>query len=69
MRATRPGADGRFSLVGLPPSTYRAIVRDFIEDGQWEDPAFLESLRDEATRVVLGEGASETLVLKLPVVR
>jgi hypothetical protein len=65
VQATRPSSDGRFSLKGLPPGTYRAIVRDFIEQGQWEDRQFLDSMRDEGVRFVLGEGATETLNLRL----
>ena len=65
VQATRPSSDGRFSLKGLPPGTYRAIVRDFIEEGQWEDRQFLESVRDEGTRFVLSEGGTEMLNLRL----
>ena len=65
MQATRPSNDGRFSLKGLPPGTYRAIVRDFIEQGEWEDRRFLESMRDEGIRFVLGEGGTEMLSLRL----
>src|SRR5688500_2465077 len=65
VQATRPSSDGRFSVKGLPPGTYRAIVRDFIEQGQWEDRAFLDSIRDEGVRFVLREGATETLNLRL----
>ena len=65
VQATRPSSDGRFSLKGLPPGTYRAIVRDFIEQGQWEDREFLESMRDEGVRFVLADGGTETLSLRL----
>ncbi len=65
VQATRPSNDGRFSLKGLPPGTYRAIVRDFIEQGEWEDRRFLESMRDEGIRFVLGEGGTEMLSLRL----
>ena len=36
-RATRPGADGRFSISHLPAGTYRAIAVDLVEDGQHQD--------------------------------
>ena len=36
-----------------------------LEDGQWEDRQFLESMRDEVVRFMLGEGATETLNLRL----
>jgi hypothetical protein len=65
-RALRPGRDGQFVIKGLPPGTYRVIARDAIEEGQWEDRAFLEEARDQAVRVVLGDGAAERIALTLP---
>ena len=65
VQATRPSADGSFLIKGLPPGTYRAIVRDFIEQGQWEDREFLESVRDEGVRFVLADGGAERLTLRL----
>ena len=69
VRTTRPDPDGRFSIAGLPAGTYRAIARAYIEDGQWEDPKFLEEARDTAVKFTLGEGGAQTLTLKLPAVR
>jgi hypothetical protein len=69
VRTTRPDRDGRFSIAGLPAGTYRAIARAYIEDGQWEDPKFLEEARDTAVKFILGEGGAQTLTLKLPSVR
>jgi len=66
IRSTRPGADGRFSISQLPAGTYRAAALEFVENGQWEDPAFLAALRDSAERFVLTEGGSQVLTLKLP---
>jgi hypothetical protein len=66
IRSARVGADGSFSFSALPPGTYRAIARDYLEDGQWEDKAFLESVRDTAERFTLGEGESRTLTLRIP---
>ena len=65
VRAVRPQKDGTFSVSALPPGTYRAIARDFVEEGQWDDRAFLDEVRDRATRVVVGDGASETIALKV----
>ena len=66
IRMTRPDKDGRFSVSGLPAGTYRAAARDFIEDGQWYDREFLEAAREGAAKIVLGEGASAAVTLKLP---
>lgn len=65
IRTTRPGLDGRFTLSGLPAGTYRAIVREAVEEGQWEDVAFLKAARDGATRVMLGPGETQRITLKL----
>jgi hypothetical protein len=66
VRMTRPGADGTFAISGLPPAAYRAIARDFIEEGQWEDRKFLEEARADAIRFSLSDGGSETIILRLP---
>ena len=66
IRTTRPGADGTFSISGLPAGAYRALARDFVEDGQWEDRKFLEEARADAVRLTLAEGGSETISLKVP---
>lgn len=63
VRATRPEQDGRFTLAALPPGTYRVIARDFVAEGQWEDPEFLQSLLRDATRVELKDGVNESLTL------
>jgi hypothetical protein len=63
IRAVRPDAEGRFSVAGLPAAVYRAIARDIVIDGQWEDPEFLQSLLKDAVRVELPEGASEVVKL------
>jgi hypothetical protein len=69
VRTTRPDRDGRFSIAGLPAGTYRAMAREFVEDGQWDDRAFLEAARDAAAKFILGEGTSETITLRLPAAR
>ena len=65
VRATRPGADGRFTVSQLPAGTYRAAALEFVEQGQEEDGAFLKELRDTAKTFVLQEGGTETLTLTI----
>jgi hypothetical protein len=67
VRTARPGRDGQFTLTEMPAGTYRAIALETIENGQWDDPSFLEQIRDQAARVVLAEGGVSTISLKLPV--
>jgi hypothetical protein len=65
VRAVRPDNAGRFTVSGLPPGIYRAAARDFVAEGQWEDPEFLTSLLAAAVRFELSEGASATLTVTL----
>jgi hypothetical protein len=56
-------------LKALPPGDYLAVALEYVEDGSWNDPEYLESLRRYAVQVTLGEGASETVALKVTVPR
>jgi Carboxypeptidase regulatory-like domain len=64
VRTARPGKDGRFALSDMPAGAYRAIALEAVEDGQWDDPSFLEALRDQAVRFVLAEGGTAAISLK-----
>ena len=65
-QTTRPVSDGTFSITNLPGGGYYAIARDYIEEGLWEVPGFLEEARAEAVPFTLSEGGSATVTLKLP---
>jgi hypothetical protein len=67
IRAARPDQQGRWQLKGLPAGEYLALALDYVEDGAWNDPEYLESLRKDAQKVVLADGGSETIALKLVV--
>jgi hypothetical protein len=64
VKVARPDQDGRFAISGLPTGRYLIVARDFVEDGQWEDPAFLQSLVVDAARLTLREGATQEVSLK-----
>ncbi len=65
VRQARPDQQGRYQIRGLPPSTYLAVAVDDIEDWQWQDPEYLESVRARAVRIMLAEGESRALDLVL----
>jgi protocatechuate 3,4-dioxygenase beta subunit len=64
VRAVRPDDRGRFSIPALPPGKYRVAAADAVIDGQWEDPAFLQSLVGTSTAIELHEGLVEKITLK-----
>jgi hypothetical protein len=65
IKAVRPDIKGRFSVAGLPAGIYRVAVRDFVADGQWEDPEYLTSLMGNSQRVEVIEGESQLVTLTL----
>jgi hypothetical protein len=60
----RPDQQGRFKISSLPPGRYLAVALEYLEEGQSEDPIFLEALRPLATSFTLGEGERKTLDLR-----
>ena len=65
IRAGRPDQQGQFQARGLPPGEYLAAAIGYVEDGMWNDPDYLESIRRFAQKVTLGDGESRTMALKL----
>lgn len=63
IKATRPDRAGQFSIAALPAGVYFVVAKDFVIDGQWEDPAYLQSVVNDATRIELKAGASESVKL------
>ena len=64
VRAVRADDQGRFSVRGLPANErYYAVAVDYLEDGEEQDPQFLERLRARAMTFSLGEGEQRSVVL------
>jgi len=63
--SARPDQGGRYQFRGLPAGAYLEIALEYVEDGNWNDPAYLESIRDRAERFVLEEASAQTLSLKM----
>lgn len=67
IKASRPDQDGRYRISALPsPGSYLVIALQGLEDGQAGDPEFLASVKDQTTKVELGEGETKSLDVKLP---
>jgi protocatechuate 3,4-dioxygenase beta subunit len=64
VKAARPDNEGRFTVSGLPPGLYRAVARDNIVDGQWENQDFLQRAAADATRLTLTAGIVTTVTLQ-----
>jgi hypothetical protein len=62
---TRPDQQARFELRSLRPGEYYVVAVESVEQGQWTDPGYLETLRGRATALTLGEAETKALTLKL----
>ena len=56
VRAARPGIDGQFSFVDLPPGEYFLGAISDIDADEWQSPTLLEQLTAASVRVTIGEG-------------
>ncbi len=65
VRFARPDSDGNFSIKGLPPGEYLAAAVDYVEEGMWNDPEYLESIRRYGQKVTLGDADARTVSLKV----
>jgi carboxypeptidase family protein len=65
VRAVRPDQQGRYEIKGLPPGEYLAVALNYIEEGMWNDPDYLESIRRYGQKLTLIEGDSQTPALKV----
>jgi hypothetical protein len=65
IRATRPDQRGRFTFKGLPAGEYLLIALDYVLEGQWNDPEYLEGLKSRAERLTLADAESKQLDLVL----
>jgi hypothetical protein len=66
VRSTEANAQGRFSVRALPPDQrYLAVAVEYVDDGEIDDPDFLQRIKAGATPFSLGEGDRTTIDLNL----
>jgi uncharacterized protein (DUF2141 family) len=65
VHSARADQQGQFKIADLPAGSYMAIAIEYVPQGEWRDPVWLERAAKSATRFTLDEGASRTLALKL----
>ena len=64
VRSARANERGQFRITGLPPDErYFAVAVDFLEEGEEQDPQFLERLRSQAMTFSLREGEQRSIYL------
>jgi hypothetical protein len=65
VRSARPDQQGRYEIQGLPPGDYLAVAIDYVEEGVWNDPDYLESIRHLGQALTLAEGDTRPVSLRL----
>jgi hypothetical protein len=65
VRAVRPDQSGRYQIKGLPPGDYFAVALEYVEDGAWGEPEYLDSIVKDATGFSLDTEQPRMLSLKL----
>ena len=64
VQTARANERGQFRISGLPPNErYFAVAVDFLEEGEEQDPQFLERLRSQAMTFSLREGEQRSVYL------
>jgi len=56
IRSTRPGTDGKFSILNLPAGNYRIAALTEVAPTDVNDPAFLASIADASVPFTLSKG-------------
>jgi hypothetical protein len=65
VRVQRPGTDGKYSFVDLPPGDYVLAAVTDMEPDAWNDPDFMHSLIVGGVPVTIGEGEQKTQDLRI----
>jgi hypothetical protein len=65
VRMVRVDQTGVFRARSLPPGGYLALAVDYLEQGEFQDPVFLERMRGRATAFSLSDGENKNLELTL----
>jgi hypothetical protein len=65
VRSARPDQQGQYQIKGLPPGEYLAVAVDYVQEGMWNDPEYLESIRRYGQRITLADAASQPTTLKI----
>jgi hypothetical protein len=65
VQSARPDQEGKYRVRALPAGEYFVVAVNYVEEGMWNDPEFLDSVRRYAQKVSLGDADTQTASLKL----
>ena len=65
IKAVRPDSAGRFAIDNLPAGEYLICALTDIDDGQWNEPGFLDPLVAASVNITLQEGEKKVQDLRL----
>jgi Carboxypeptidase regulatory-like domain len=65
VQSVRPSANGRYQVRNLPPGDYLLVALVDVEQGEWQDPSFLQRMAPNGIKVTLGEGEKKTQDIKV----
>ena len=65
MSSARPDQSGQFRVSNLPAGSYYAVAVEYVAQGEWSDPDWLQRARDKATEFTLSDGSTKAVELKL----
>ena len=63
--SARPGGDGKFKFQNPRPGDYLIAAVTDVEQGEWNDPAFLEQLVGASTKISVAEGEKKAQSLRI----
>ena len=65
IRTIRPDESSAFEFRNVIPGDYFAVALDYVRQGDWSDPDFLNNLKEQAKRVKVAETGSTPVMLTL----
>jgi hypothetical protein len=64
LRSVRPRENGEFALSSVPTGDYYIVAIPDDRGGDWQDPAFLDVLSRDATRITINDGDQRVVDLR-----
>jgi hypothetical protein len=65
VHAVRPDQQGRYRIANVLPGEYLVVALDYVEQGIWNDPDYLASIRRYAQRMQFPDAIAYTISLRL----